>query len=207
MTAIKPQPYITEEEYLAFDRASTTKYEYYNGRIYAMTGAKEPHNLINGNTLATLHSQLRQKPCRIYASDMRVKVTKTGLNTYPDIVIICGQPQFTDSTRDTVTNPVVIIEILSDSTERYDRGTKFQNYRTIDTLRDYILIAQDHHHIEHFSRQDGGLWVLQEATSDTDSIRILSIECTLSVQDVYEKVEFEQKTPEITRDIPAEEEE
>ncbi|MEI6179526.1 MAG: Uma2 family endonuclease [Chloroflexales bacterium] len=206
MTAIKLQPYITEEEYLALERTSTTKHEYYSGRIYAMTGAKEPHNLINSNALAALHSQLRRKPCRIYASDMRVKVIKTGLNTYPNIVIICGQPQFTDSTRDTVINPVVVIEILSDSTERYDRGMKFQNYRTIDTLRDYILIAQDHHHIEHFSRQDGGLWVLQEAISDVDDIRILSIECTLNVQDVYEKVEFEQDTPEITREIPTEEE-
>lgn len=207
MTVAKFRPYITEEEYLILDRASTTKHEYFNGRIYAMTGAKEPHNLINGNTLASLHSQLRRKPCRIYASDMRVKVTKTGLNTFPDIVIICGQPELTDSTRDTATNPVVIIEILSDSTERYDRGMKFQNYRTLDTLRDYILIAQDHPHIEHFSRQDGGVWVLHEATGDTDTINILSIECTLSVEDVYEKVEFEQETPEITREIPAEEEE
>ncbi len=205
MTAVKPQPYFTEEEYLAFERASTTKHEYYNGRIYAMTGAKEPHNLINGNTLASLHSQLRRKPCRTYSSDMRVKVIKTGLNTYPDIVILCGQPLFTDSTRDTVTNPVVIIEILSDSTERYDRGMKFQNYRAIDTLRDYILIAQDHHHIEHFSRQDNGLWVLQEATSDADVIHISSIECVLSLQDVYEKVEFEQGIPDITREISPEE--
>lgn len=205
MTAVKPQPYITEEEYLALERASTTKHEYYNGRIYAMTGAKEPHNLINGNTLASLHNQLRRKQCRVYSSDMRVKVIKTGLNTYPDIVIICGQPQFTDATRDTVTNPIVIIEILSDSTERYDRGMKFQNYRAIDTLRDYLLIAQDHHHIEHFSRQDSGLWVLQEAISDTDIINISSIECILSLQDVYEKVEFEQDAPNITREIPLEE--
>lgn len=207
MTAATSRPYITEEEYLALDRASTTKHEYFHGRIYAMTGAKEPHNLINGNTLASLHSQLRRKPCRIYASDMRVKVTKTGLNTFPDIVIICGQPEFTDSTRDTVTNPVVIIEILSDSTERYDRGMKFQNYRTLDSLRDYILIAQDHRHIEHFSRQDGGLWVLHEAIGDTDIINILSVECTLNVEDVYEKVEFDQEAPEITREILTREEE
>ncbi len=205
MTAAKPSHYITEEEYLALERVSIAKHEYYNGRIYAMTGAKEPHNLINGNTLATLHSQLRRKPCRIYSSDMRVKVIKTGLNTYPDIVIICGQPQFTDPTHDTITNPVVIIEILSDSTERYDRGMKFQNYRTIDTLRDYILVAQNHYHIEHFSRQEGGLWVLQEATNDEDIIRISSVECTLSLQDVYEKVEFEQDALDITREIPSEE--
>lgn len=101
----QPQHYIPEEEYLAFERASSTKHEYYDGRMYAMTGAKEAHNLIASNLVAALHPQLRRKPCRIYSSDMRVKVVKTGLNTYPDIVVVCGQPQFTDATRDTITNP------------------------------------------------------------------------------------------------------
>lgn len=203
MTA-QPQNYISEEAYLAFERASMTKHEYYDGRIYAMTGAKEPHNLISGNLVAALHPQLRRKPCRIYASDMRVKITKTGLNTYPDVVILCGQPQFTDSVRDTITNPIVLIEVLSASTERYDRGAKFQQYRTIDTLREYLLIAQDHHHVEHFSRQDGGLWVLQEATDVSSEIYIPSIDCTLKLEDIYEKVDFEQDAFEITREIPSE---
>jgi Uma2 family endonuclease len=161
--------YITEEDYLLFERASSVKHEYYNGRIYPTTGAKEPHNVINGNIIAALHPQLRQKPCRIYPNDMRVKILKTGLNTYPDVVIVYEQPQFTDATRDTITNPVVIFEILSASTERYDRGLKFQNYRTVETLRDYILIAQNHPHIEHFARQENGLWLLQEATAGHDA--------------------------------------
>lgn len=201
MTA-QPQDFISEEEYLLFERASQTKHEYFNGRIYAMTGAKEAHNLIAGNTLASLHRQLRTKPCRVYPSDMRVKVIKTGLNTYPDVVVVCGQPQFSDKVLDTLLNPVVIIEVLSASTERYDRGMKFQNYRTIDTLRDYILIAQDQYHIEHFSRQDSGLWVLQEATESATGIHIPSIDCELNMQDVYEKVEIGREIPDITREIP-----
>lgn len=203
--SVQPHPYITEEDYLLFERASSVKHEYYNGRIYAMTGAKESHNLINGNIIAALHPQLRQKPCRIYPNDMRVKVLKTGLNAYPDVVIICGQPQFTDATHDTITNPVVIFEILSASTERYDRGVKFQNYRTVETLQDYILIAQDHRHIEHFARQENGLWLLQEVTASHDAIRIQSVDCTLSIENVYEKVDFEGSSSEITRESDLEE--
>ena len=147
---------MTEEEYLVYERDSITRHEYYNGRIYAMTGGTESHNLIAANTLATLHSQLRQRPCRVYQSDMRVRIDETGLNTYPDVLVICGQPQFTDTTRDTVTNPIVIIEVLSPSTERYDRGMKFQHYRTIETLQDYLLLAQDKQYIEHYSRRENG---------------------------------------------------
>ena len=153
MTA-QPQRYITEQEYIDFERANTMKHEYYDGHVYAMTGASRIHNLIAGNTLASLHGQLRQKPCQIFPSDMRIKVQQTGLYTYPDLVIICDEPQFTDDALDTLLNPLVLIEILSPSTERYDRGMKSQHYRTIETLQSYILIAQDHYHIEHYSRQD-----------------------------------------------------
>lgn len=204
MTA-QPRQYITEEEYLSFERSSKTKHEYYNGRVYAMTGAKEPHNLITGNIIAALHPQLRHKPCRIYPNDMRVKILKTGLNTYPDVVIVCGQPEFTDSTRDTITNPIVVVEVLSASTERYDRGMKFQNYRTIDTLSDYILIAQDKYHVEYFTRHEGGLWLFQEATGATGVIYIPSIDCTLLLEDIYEKVDFTEQAPEISREDTTEE--
>lgn len=181
---------MTEIEYLMFERTSTIKHEYYHGHIYAMTGAKEAHNIIAGNTIATLHGQVRHKPCRIYPSDMRVKVLETGLNTYPDITILCGQPHFTDTVHDTVTNPIVIIEILSPSTERYDRGLKFKNYRTISTLMDYILIAQDQPHIENYARQEDGRWALQEAVGKEASLLITSIECVLRLEDIYEKVDF-----------------
>lgn len=205
MTAPHSQEYISEEEYLVFERASATKHEYYNGRVYAMTGAKEAQNLIAGNILAALHGQLRRKPCRVYPSDMRVKVLKTGLHTYPDIVVVCGQPAFADEVTDTVINPVVIVEVLPPSTERYDRGLKFQSYRAIDTLQDYLLVAQDHRHIEHFSRQSNGVWVLREAVEPSSTLHIASIDASLQLQDVYEKIDFAQITPDFTRETSPEE--
>ena len=196
----QPKQYSTEQEYIQFERASIGKHEYFDGQIYAMTGASRIHNLIAGNTLAMLHRQLRKKPCEIFPSDMRVKVTRTGLYTYPDLVIICGKPEFTDDTLDTLINPLVLIEVLSPSTERYDRGMKFQNYRTIETLQDYILIAQDQYHVEHYSRQNSGQWLLQEAIGRESALTIRSIESTLTLGDVYEKVAITPEHPTISQD-------
>lgn len=198
MTA-EPHTLYSEAAYFEFERSSPIKHEYYRGRIYAMTGAKEPHNLIAGNTLAALHAQLRQRPGRVYPSDMRVKVSATGLLTYPDITVVCGQPQFNDEVRDTIVNPVVIVEVLSASTERYDRGMKFQHYRTIDTLKEYILISQNSRRIEQYTRQDQGLWLLQEYIAPDAQIPIRSIDCFLLLDDVYEKVEFEQDDNDLPR--------
>lgn len=203
MTA-QPEATISEEAYLEAERSGTIKHEYFRGRIYVMTGAKESHNLIAANTLASLHGQLRKKPCRVYPSDMRIKVLRTGLNTYPDVVVVCGQPLFTDDVRDTIVNPTVIVEVLSSSTERYDRGVKFQNYRTVDTLQDYVLVSQEHHHIECYTRQESGLWLLQEVDGIKEKIDIRSIECTLSLQDVYEKVELEESNNDLPRELPPE---
>jgi Uma2 family endonuclease len=189
MTAQR-KPYLTEQEYMVFERDSMTKHEYYDGQIYAMAGASRIHNLIVGNTLAALHGQLRRTPCQIFPNDMRVKVQKTGLHTYPDLVILCGAPHFTDDALDTLLNPLVLIEILSPSTERYDRGLKFQHYRTIATLQAYILIAQDQQQIEQYTKQANGQWVLQEATSSEASITIAAIQSTLVLADVYEKVDI-----------------
>ncbi len=203
MTA-QPKRDMTEAEYLDHERASITKSDYYDGHVYAMTGAKEPHNLIAGNVIASLHGQLRRKPCRVYPSDMRVKVIQTGLNTYPDVVVLCGLPQFVDEKRDTITNPIVIIEILSPSTERYDRGMKFRHYRSIETLRDYILIAQDRQHIEHYTRHENGQWLFEETSINEERISIQSIECVLSLEDTYEKVELMQDADDLPRDRSAE---
>jgi Uma2 family endonuclease len=199
--SVQLKPTVSEQDYLRFERASQTKHEYYAGTIYAMTGAKEPHNLVAGNMHASLHSQLRRKTCRVYQSDMRVKVVATGLNTYPDVVVVCGQPQFTDTTHDTLTNPIVLIEVLSPSTERYDRGMKAQHYRTIDTLQDYILIAQDRYHVEHYSRQTNGLWLFEEATQIEAHIFISSIDCIVNLTDIYEKVDIVTDTTIIPGDI------
>jgi Uma2 family endonuclease len=198
------QQYLTEAEYLAFERASPTKHEYYRGYVYAMTGASERHNLITANVIAALHSQLRQKPCRVYPSDLRVKVQKTGLHTYPDILVVCGKPEFTDDAIDTILNPIVIIEVLSPSTEAYDRGMKFQNYRTIETLRDYLLIAQDESYIEQYTRQEPGEWVLREFISSLDLLTLASIACTLALADVYEHVTFSPDERAVLREPHAE---
>lgn len=199
MTAQAP-PYVTEAEYLLRERGGATRHEYYDGKIYAMTGGTEPHNLITGNALAALHVQLRQQPCRVYQRAMRVRVAATGLNTYPDGAVVCGRPEFVDGARDTLTNPVVIIELLSPSTERYDRGMKFQHYRTIETLQDYLLIAQDRPYIEHYRRQAGGEWLLREAAGLDAALTIESIACRLLLGDVYEKVDLDDGRMDIPHD-------
>jgi len=182
--------FVSPEEYLRLERASEEKHEYFKGEIFAMTGASENHNIIAGSTLAALYSQLRKKPCQIYPSDMRVRIPATGLYTYPDISVVCGTPEFEDDVLDTLLNPTVIIEVLSSSTEQYDHGKKFQHFRTMASLKEYILIAQDSVRIEHFGRQDDH-WILTDAKTSDTVLTLPSIDCTLALSDVYEKVNFD----------------
>ena len=179
---------LSEEEYLAQERAGDTKHEYRSGEIVAMVGASREHNLIAGDTYATLHGQLRKRPCEVYMNDMRLKVAAAGKYLYPDIMVVCGEPRFADDYVDNLLNPTVIIEVLSPSTEAYDRGEKFEHYRTIESLREYLLIAQDRYHIDHFVRQDDGLWVLSDATGLEAMIALPSIGCVLPLAEVYENV-------------------
>jgi Uma2 family endonuclease len=180
---------ITPEEYLEQERKAETKSEYYAGQVYVFAGASERHNLIVGNTFAALHAQLRRRPCKAYPSDMRVKVSSAGLYTYPDVVVVCGRAEFEDEENDTLLNPTVIIEVLSKTTEAYDRGRKFEQYRRLPSLADYLLIAQDQAKIEHYTRQSENEWLLSETRGPHDSIQIASIQCTLALDEVYEKVE------------------
>lgn len=186
-----PEKFVTPEEYLAFERASEIKHEYLGGEVYAMTGASRNHNKIVANTLASLHGQLRKSPCEIYPSDMRVKTRSPVLYTYPDITIVCDEPQFEDTILDTLLNPTVIIEVLSPSTEAYDRGNKFRHYRTIPSLQEYVLIAQDSRRIERYLRQPNNEWLLSEAAGPDATLTLPSIQCELALADVYEKVTFE----------------
>ena len=181
--------YISPEEYLRMERTSQEKHEYFRGEVFAMTGASENHNIVVSSTLAALYGQLRKRPCQIYPSDMRVRIPATGLYTYPDISVVCGTPEFEDDGLDTLLNPAVIIEVLSSSTEQYDRGKKFQHYRTVTSLEEYILIAQDSIRIEHFARQ-GEQWILTDAKTLDSVLTLPSIDCTLVLSDVYEKVHF-----------------
>ncbi len=182
-----PIPYLSEQEYLEIERNSEIKHEYYDGEIFAMSGASRSHNLIVANVVGELRSQLKKKPCRVYPSDMRLKIEKTGLYTYPDVMIVCGQDRFDDKYRDTLLNPDVIIEVLSDFTESYDRGKKFQNYRKIVSLKEYILISQHVPKIEKFARA-GHLWTLSETDEDHPEIILESVGCVLNTGEIYDKV-------------------
>lgn len=186
----QPKISITVEEYLTGERSGSAKHEYFAGTTYAMAGASARHNRIVGSTYAALYGQLRGRSCTIYSSDMRVKIVQTGLYTYPDIAIVCGHEHFEDSKEDTLLNPSIIIEILSPSTETYDRSKKFHNYRSILSLREYILIAQDDYHIERFARQNDNTWVFSEAVTREGQLSLTTIQCTLLLAEVYEKVVF-----------------
>lgn len=187
----QPQLRYAPEEYLALERKAEYKSEYLNGEIFAMSGASERHNLIVANVLASLHAQLRNRPCRVYPSDLRVKVEEPGLYTYPDITAICSKPQFEDRHVDTLLNPETIVEVLSPSTEAYDRGMKFGSYRKLPSLQEYVLISQGEPHIELYVRQPDNQWLLSEASNLQDVVRLPSINCILTLAEVYEKVEFD----------------
>ena len=182
--------YVTEDEYLASEERSARKHEYFNGKIYAMAGTTESHNLIAGNVYRELSTQFKNMNCRAYISDMSVKVDETGLYTYPDVSAVCGEAHFTNANRTNLVNPVVIVEVLSPSTEGYDRGDKFAHYRTLASLTDYVLIVQDKIRIEHFVRQSDDRWLLTVVSAPNDTLEIASLNCTLLVSDVYEKVDF-----------------
>lgn len=200
MMTAKPKHNYSIEEYLAIERTGPLKHEFYRGEIFALAGSSEAHNLILTNILMSLGMQLRKRPCKVYPSDMRLKISKTGLYTYPDISIVCEPPQFDDSKQDTLLNPIIVIEILSPSTERYDRGKKFQNYRTITTLQEYVLVSQDDYHIERYTNHHQGNWLLTTYDGRDTTVPLKTINCTLLLDDVYDKVDivsFDEDSPPI----------
>jgi len=181
---------LTPEEYLVLERTAEYKSEYFAGELFAMAGASERHASIVANLMYMLVGQLKGRPCKAYANDLRLKVSPTGLYTYPDVLVVCGTPRFTDEQKDTLLNPVVLIEVLSESTEAYDRGKKFDHYRALTSVSDYLLVSQDQHKIEHFVRQPDNRWLFAAYTTLDDVVEIPSIACALPVRDVYDKVEL-----------------
>jgi Uma2 family endonuclease len=177
------------QEYLAFERKSPIKHEYRNGSIFEMPRSNRWHKLITGNLGCELSTQVRDRPCELYMSAMRILVSRTGLYTYPDVVAVCGEPRFEDSERDTLLNPNVIIEVLSESTEAYDRGKKFGHYRRLESLREYVLVAQDEVRVERYTRQ-GDDWLLTELSNLDDTLRLESIGCAVALHEIYAKVEL-----------------
>jgi Uma2 family endonuclease len=182
---------VTPAEYLVQERRALDKHEYHQGAIIPMTGASRRHNLIAGNIYATLHAQLRRRLCEVYISDMRVRIPATDRYTYPDVAVVCGRPYFEDAEVDTLLNPTVLVEVLSTSTESYDRGEKFQAYRTLDSLADYVLVAQDQVLVEHFVRQSDGFWLFSERRELHQLLPIPAIGCEIAVADIYERVQFD----------------
>jgi len=180
--------YLTPEEYLAIERKAEDRSEYFNGEMFAMSGASRRHNLIVTNIVREISQQIKGKPCEVYSNDMRVKIPATGLYTYPDVVVVCDEPKFEDEYIDTLLNPVVIIEVLSDSTEKYDRGQKFAHYRGIESLAEYMLVAQDNFKVEQFTKRSDKQWLMTEKGSLEDEIKLISIECVLQLREVYDKV-------------------
>jgi Uma2 family endonuclease len=186
----QPKRHYSVEEYLDIQRSGVLKHEYYRGEIFALAGSSEAHNLILTNIVMSLGTQLRKRAYKVYPSDMRLKIPKTGLYTYPDVSIVCGTPQFDDSKQDTLLNPIVAIEILSPSTERYDRGKKFQNYRTVNSLQEYLLVSQDDYHIDHYTNQNNGTWLLETYSGKDVVLFVKAIDCTMLLDDVYDKVDI-----------------
>ena len=195
---VKSNPYFTLEQYLEYEREADERSEFLDGEIYAMAGESPKHGDISANLSGSLVYQLRGKSCRVRIKDTKVKSGTVrerfgkGMISYPDVVVICGEPEYHDKHTDIVLNPTVIIEVLSESTADFDRGVKFTRYRMFNpTLSDYILVWQDEALVEHYIRQANGDWLLKEYPGTDKSFRIDSIECSLSLADIYERVEFE----------------
>jgi Uma2 family endonuclease len=194
--ASQRKPRCSSNEYLAIEREAELKSEYFDGFVVAMAGASESHALIVTNLVGELRNQLRDRDCRIFANDMRVDVREHGLFAYPDVAVVCGPPLFSGERRDNLRNPLLIVEVLSPSTEAYDRGLKFIKYRRIETLQEYILVAQDEARVERYLRQPEGKWLMSEATT-LDGIIRLSVGGELKLAEVYAKVQFVDRRPQV----------
>jgi len=182
---------VTAEEYLRLERLAETKSEYFDGEIFPMPGVTRQHNLINGNLVFELKTQLGGRPCDVYFCDMRVKAPASSSYAYPDIAVLCGEPVFEDAHSDTLLNPQLIIEVLSQSTERHDRGRKLRHYRSIESLLEYVLISQTECSIERYARQLSGEWAYTEVTGPTSVLELASISCHLSLARVYDRIVFQ----------------
>jgi len=183
--AAQPVTHMTPEEYLAFERASDTKHEYYHGDLFAMAGASYAHGLIIGRLTRELGNLLRARDCAVVPNDLRVRVSPPGLYAYPDIVVVCGQPQFADDQKDTLLNPVVLIEVLSPSTEAHDRGYKFAEYRKLESLQEYVLVSQQEARVEVFSRRLAGQWLMTEFLGPGSECHLDRLDCKVALAEIY----------------------
>jgi Uma2 family endonuclease len=200
----KPKSNYTVEQYLAIERAVEERHYYFDGEIYAMAGESDAHGDITVNLVGSLFNQLRGTPCRVRTKDTKVRSgptlsareTARSLFSYPDVVVICGEPEYHDALNDVVLNPKVVFEVLSPSTEAFDRGDKFTRFQTWNpSLTDYVLVSQEQPQVEHFTRQPDGSWSYRRTTALDASVVIASINCTLKLADIYERLGFPADEP------------
>jgi Uma2 family endonuclease len=181
---------MTEEEYLAQERVNAFKSEFFNGEVFAMAGASINHNVIKDNLIGDLHGKLAGAGCRTLSSDQRLKVNQTGLYTYPDIMIVCEKPERAEADSETIVNPQVIIEVLSDKTESYDRYEKFEHYKRLSSVREYVLVAQNRIGLERYLRNAEGAWIIQTFTQADETFSFASVPVNVKIADIYSGVEF-----------------
>jgi len=191
----------TPEEYLALERQADARHEFLDGEIYQMAGESLSHSRIYINLAAEIGSSLKGKRCEPLSPNMKVRTSTASLFSYPDLTIVCGEPIFHDQKKDVLTNPQVIFEVLSPSTAEYDRTTKFQKYRMgNETLTDYILVSQDKPFVEHFFKQADGNWLYQSYGAIDDILKIETVECQLSLREIYDRIELTFETEEFEED-------
>ena len=186
--AVKPKTY-TDEEYLAFEREAEEKHEFFDGEIIQMAGASREHNLIGLNAATEIRFQLKGKDCESYANDMRVRM-KTGRYGYPDVVVVCGTPEFADDEFDVLLNPTIVVEVLSKSTRFRDKNEKLIAYQKMESLRECLLIEQTEPRVEHYIKQTPKQWILKIYEDLDETVTLESINCRISLADIYAQIEF-----------------
>lgn len=192
MLAKLQRRFISENEYLEMEAVSPVKHEYQDGEIFQMAGASYEHNLATGNIYANLHFQLRLGDCSVVQNDMRLFIETSGLYTYPDVMVVCGKPEIKKyKGLDNLLNPILIVEVLSPSTADYDKGAKFDHYRTIETLQEYVLVWQDKKRVARYTKQTDESWILRDFIGEEAEIILTSIDCRLSMEDIYDKVDLD----------------
>jgi Uma2 family endonuclease len=198
LAKVKSETLYTPEDYLAFEREARTRHEFFDGEIYAMAGESLSHSRVCVNLSGEVRNKLKGKPCEALSPNMKVRTSSASLFAYPDLTIVCGEPQFHDTKKDVLINPQAIFEVLSPSTETYDRTTKFQKYRLGNpTLIDYFLISQDKPFVEHFMKQADGNWLYRSYSELDETVKIETLDCELSLREIYDRVEFEIEAEDI----------
>lgn len=187
----RKKKFYTPAEYLALEETADYKSEYYQGEIFAMAGASFNHNLIASNLITLLNQQIPSRSCFVLPGDIRLLVKKNGLYTYPDVIVVCDQPKFDQGRTDTITNPLLITEILSETTQAYDRAGKFELYRALESLQEYVLVDQARVYIEYFRKSEDGTWQLKTYDSMDETLKLLILDVELPIKEIYNRIVFE----------------